>query len=368
MKIKLIDKYIILQFIKNFLFALLCFIIIFILVDLFENLDKFIDNKVGLLIVFRYYLLFSPEIIRLITPIAVLLATLFTAGRMVTFNEIIGVKNAGVSLMRFMLPFLAIGMVITCISLYFNNWIVPQSNKSKYSLERNYLGKYAGTTGFNRLYFQDSKNQIVLIDQFSDVNMTAGKTSILVYNPDTLTELIKRVDADRMKWVNHEWIMENVVERDLGNHAEEIHTYNEIAAYQIQGVKRLNLDPEVISKKQLKPDEMNYGELNEFIDNQVKGSQNVDRLQVDFYSKISFPFSSFIVIIFGISISTGSKKRKGLALQFGISLLVSFIYLGFVKISQTFGYNGDLSPLLTAWLANIAFALFGGINLYLKNY
>jgi lipopolysaccharide export system permease protein len=99
-----------------------------------------------------------------------------------------------------------------------------------------------------------------------------------------------------------------------------------------------------------------------------RGGQAVDRQLVDFYSKISFPFSNLIVIIFGISISTGSKRRKGLAMQFGISILVSFVYLGFVKISQSFGYNGDLNPLLTAWLANIAFAGFGGINLYLKNY
>jgi len=89
---------------------------------------------------------------------------------------------------------------------------------------------------------------------------------------------------------------------------------------------------------------------------------------VDFYSKISFSFSSIIVIIFGISISTGSKRRKGLALQFGISILVSFVYLGFVKISQSFGYNGDLNPLFTVCLANIMFAGFGMINLYFKSY
>jgi len=113
---------------------------------------------------------------------------------------------------------------------------------------------------------------------------------------------------------------------------------------------------------------MNYTELSEFVDSQVKGGQNTDRLKVDFYSKISFPFSNLIVIIFGISISTGSKRRKGLALQFGISILVSFIYLGFVKISQSFGYNGDLNPVFTAWMANMLFAGFGAVNLFFRNY
>ena len=172
-----------------------------------------------------------------------------------------------------------------------------------------------------------------------------------------------------MKWENNSWILFKAVERDLkAPGGETLVNYDNEPVEDIPGVKKLNVKPEQIIKKQLKPDEMNYGEMKDFVDNQLKNGQNADRVLVDFYSKISFPFSSFIVIVFGLSISTSSKKRKGLALQFGISILVSFVYLGFVKISQTFGYNGDLNPLLTAWVANIVFILFGGVNLYFKNY
>lgn len=366
--IRQIDKYIIVQFVKNFLFALLCFILIFILVDLFENLDKFIDNKLNFGQVMNYYLYFIPEIIRLITPIAALLATLFTAGRMVNFNETIAVKNAGVSLIRFMLPFLAMGAVITSVSLYFNNWVVPEATKKKVFIERNYLSKNKNTAGLNKLYFQDSKNQLVLIDEFKETEMSANRVSILLYKPDSLNQLEKRVDAPKMLWVNNNWIIIKGAERRFDNGTESLINYDSIPVNEIQGLNKLNLIPSQITRRQLKPEEMNYGELEEFIVSLKKGGQDTNRQLVDFYSKISFSFASFIVIIFGISISTGSKRRKGLALQFGISILVSFIYLGFVKISQSFGYNGDIDPLLTAWIANIAFAGFGVINLYYKNY
>lgn len=368
MGLKKIDIYIISHFVKNLLFALLCFIIIFILVDLFENLDKFIDNKLALGLVLKYYLYFIPEIIRLITPISMLLATLFTAGRMINFNEIIAVKNAGVSLYRFMLPFIYVGVVVTGFSIYFNNWLVPEANKNKFSIERTYLGRHQTTGELSRLYFQDSPNQVILIEQFKDLELTASKVSILIFSSTDHTILEKRIDTDVMKWENNSWILYNAIERDFKADNPEFKNYDSVKAEEIQGVFKLNLDPNQITKKQLKPDEMNYNELNDLLDSQLKAGQNVDRLEVDFYSKISFPFSNLIVIIFGISISTGSKQRKGLAMQFGISILVSFIYLGFVKISQTFGYNGDLSPLFTAWLANIAFISFGGINLYLRNY
>lgn len=365
---KQIDRYIIKQFVKNFLFALLCFIFIFILVDLFENLDKFIDNKLSLGDVLNYYFYFIPEIIRLISPISMLLATLFTAGRMINFNEIIAVKNAGISLIRFMMPFLAVGVVVTALSIYFNNWVVPEANKKKFFIERNSLGKNKSVVGLNKLYFQDSKNQLILIDRFNDAELTAIKVSIQLYKPDSLTMLTKRVDAELMKWENNRWILSSVSLRNFSGTVEELKIYSQVPVEEIEGLNKINLVPNQITKKQLKPDEMNYTELNDFIENLRKGGQDANRQLVDFYSKISFSFSNLIVIIFGLSISTGSKRRKGLALQFGISILVSFIYLGFVKISQSFGYNGDLNPLLTAWVANIAFASIGGINLYIKNY
>ena len=364
----LIDKYIVKQFIKNFFFALLCFILIFILVDLFENLDKFIDSKFNLLRVLTYYYYFSPEIVKLVAPISMLLATLFTAGRMMNFNEIVAIKNAGISLMRFMVPFLILGIIVTGISIYFNNWIVPEANKQKFFIERNYLGKNAITEGLNRLYFQDSQNQLVLIDQFNEVQMSAKNVSILVYDPKNLIDLTKRIDANEMVWEEGRWKLLNAVERDFENGEEKITNYPQIFTDDIAGIRKIFLKPQDITKKQLKPDELNYSELKDFIESQIKGGQDAVRSQVDFYSKISFPFSNLIIIVFGISIATGTRKRRGLALQFGISILASFIYLGFVKFSQAFGYNGDLNPMLTAWLANIFFLIFGGVNLWLRNY
>lgn len=350
------------------LFALLCFILIFILVDLFENLDRFIDNKLSFGMVLNYYLYFIPEIIKLITPISVLLSTLFTVGSMINHNEIIAVKNTGISLTRFMIPFLLVGTIVTAISIYFNNWVVPEANKKKFYIERNNLNKNRPVANLNKLYFQDSKNQLILIDNFTEASLSANKISIQLYKPDSLIVLSKRVDAERMRWINNEWVLIKASERDFIEGKEQLKSHDSISLTSINGLNKVNLEPGQITKKQLKPDEMNYNELDEFIESMKKGGHDVDRQLVDFYSKISFPFSNLIVIIFGMSISTGSKRRKGLALQFGISILVSFIYLGFVKISQSFGYNGDINPLLTAWLANIAFAAFGGINLYFKNY
>jgi lipopolysaccharide export system permease protein len=91
-----------------------------------------------------------------------------------------------------------------------------------------------------------------------------------------------------------------------------------------------------------------------FIEDQKRAGQDVAKWQVDFFSKISFPFASVIVVLFAVPFSS-LRRRGGVGVQLGISLLICFIYLIFMKVSQVFGYNGDINPLLTAWLANIFF-------------
>ena len=78
------DRYILRQFAQTFIFGLLAFIIIFIVVDLIENLDEFSDKNVGFGTIGLYYLYYVPEMIKLVAPIGMLLASLFTFTRLDT--------------------------------------------------------------------------------------------------------------------------------------------------------------------------------------------------------------------------------------------------------------------------------------------
>src|SRR5437867_3002245 len=167
---------------------------------------------------------------------------------MINFNEIVAVKNAGVSLQRFMMPFLILGALVTAISIYFNNWVVPEANKQKFFIERNYLGKNVITEGLTRLYFQDSQNQLVLIDQFNEVQMNAKNVSILVYNPKNAIDMTKRIDASEMVWDGGRWKLVNAVERDFENGQEKIANYSEIFTDDVAGIRKIFLKPSDITR------------------------------------------------------------------------------------------------------------------------
>jgi lipopolysaccharide export system permease protein len=362
----ILDRYVIKQFALTFLFALFAFLLIFLVVDLMEKLDDFVDAKVGAEVILAYYAFFMPEIIRLMIPVAMLMGALFVTGRMANQNELAAIKSSGVSLARILVPFLAVAFLVSLASIYFNGWVVPYANQNKFDIERRYLQKHMDATGRFDIYFQEGRTRIVSLGYYYNDARSASRVSIQEFADTDLTVMTRRYDARQMKWIDSsdsakyrgapEWLLLEGTIREFSGTTESLMAFSELP------MGRLSLAPEDIEKKQRKPDEMPFEELREFIDNQQRAGQDVSRWLVDYHAKVAFPFASVIVVLFGVPFSS-NKRRGGLALQFGISVAITFTYLIFSKTSQVFGYNGDLDPFLTAWLANLLFLAAGVVNL-----
>ncbi len=359
---KKLDNYILKQFILTTVFGLITFMAIFLVIDLMENLDDFLDNNVTNEIIIQYYISFLPEIIKLMTPVAVLLGSLFTTGKLSSNNELTAMKAGGMSIYRYMLPIMVVTIFISGASIYFNGWIVPYANQHKFSIERKYLHKNFESSARTNIYLQDGKKRIVYIAFFDGNSNMGTRASIQEFTTSSLLSIAQRWDGLQLLWdsTDQRWTMKNGqyrVTKFKGERVEKFESYI---------FSDLTFTPKDIIKKVEKPEEMNYNELAEFIKRQQSSGNNAARWLVDYHSKVAFPFASVIVVLFGIPFSF-AKRRGGIAVQVGISAAVVFIYMVFMKISGVFGYNGDLDPLLTAWMANIIFFTAGVINIFRVN-
>lgn len=359
---KILDKYILKQFILTALFGLITFMVIFVIIDLMENLDDFLDSNVGNEIIVRYYISFLPDIIKLMTPVAVLLASLFTTGKLASNNELTAMKAGGMSIYRYMLPLMCVAFVVGIVSIYFSGWVVPYANQEKFSIERKYLHKNLESSAQTNIYLQDGMRRIVYISFFDKSTSSGTRTSIQEFSDTSLITISQRWDCFQFFWDStlQRWTMTNGQHRIITPNGETV------TKFETYTFSDLTFAPKDIIKKVEKPEEMNYTELGEFIRRQQSSGNDVARWLVDYHNKVAFPFASVIVVLFGIPFSF-AKRRGGIALQVGISAAVVFIYMVFMKISNVFGYNGDLNPLLTAWLANIIFFTAGVINILRVN-
>ncbi|RPI05129.1 MAG: YjgP/YjgQ family permease [Ignavibacteriae bacterium] len=360
---KILDRYIIRQFLVAFLFGLLAFICVFIIIDMMEKLDDFIDAHAPTTVIVQYYIASIPDIVKLMIPVAVLLSALFVTGRLSSQNELSAIKSSGTSLYRIMAPFFIITFFICLASFYLNGWIVPYANQNKFYIERTHLNR-SGQAAVRNILFQEGRTRIVSINFYDSQSMCARQISIQDFDKNDLTILRQRYDAQQMQWIQKnvteanegEWVLIHGTTRSFFDTSQTLVLFDSLK------VGRLSLTPSDMEKKQRTPDEMDYNELREFIANQQKAGQDVARWLVEYHFKIAFPFASIIMVLFGVPFAA-SRPRTGAALGFGIATAVTFIYLGFMKASQVFGYNGDLNPLFTAWLANIIFFAAGIINL-----
>jgi lipopolysaccharide export system permease protein len=353
---KILDRYLIKQFLMTIIFGLIAFTLIFVVIDMMENLDDFIDQNVPADIVLHYYFVFAPEILKLMTPVGVLFAALFTAGKAANLSELTAIKASGVSLLRFMAPFLVTTLAVSIFSIYFAGYLVPMANKTKVNIERNYLKRGFVYSGSN-IFFQDSRTRIVSISFFDESRNTAYRVSIQEFNKDDLTRMVSRIDAQNMVYDSTAkiWTAQNGVKRIFspvsfasvgGNQKDEYFTRLRL--------NYLNFSPNDLFFKQQKPEEMNLGELKTLIRSQEKAGNDPTAVLIEYHTRFSFPAASLIVVLFGLPISA-NKRKGGLAVQVGINILVTFIYLVFMKVSQAFGKNGAMDPILTAWFANIIF-------------
>ena len=109
---------------------------------------------------------------------------------------------------------------------------------------------------------------------------------------------------------------------------------------------------------------MDYWQLNEFIETEeMRGSDFVDYFEVERARRSSLPFAAFILTIIGVSLAS-RKVRGGIGMHIGLGLLLSFSYILFMQVSQTFAIEGNVPVTVAVWIPNILYLFLGAIMLY----
>jgi lipopolysaccharide export system permease protein len=348
---KILDRYILKDFVTVLVFALVAFISIFVIVDFVEQLDDFISQDVPKIVILRYYLYQLPFIIVLTLPVAMLLSSLFSIGTLSRRNELTAMKAAGLSLFRILMPLFALSVVISVGAFIFGEFVVPVSSVKMNLIRDDYLEKRreGWRKKIHDVYMRDDQDRHITMRSFDAVKNEGRTVSIQKYDGETL---VSRLDVEKMCWEDSTWVLYEGAEHVF--YPDSVH----FRKFDKQVLKNENLMPADFSKVLKKTEEMSYTELNDFIEQVKRNGGRPEQWLVDLYLKISIPFANFIIVLFGAPLSS-IKRRGGAATGFGISLAICFIYFGIVKTAQTMGHSGYLSPVMAAWIGNIIFAIAG---------
>jgi LPS export ABC transporter permease LptG len=361
---KKLDLYIVRHFLTLLTLILIGFQIIFVIVDVFENLDKFIDNQVPLKIVFLFYVYTLPWFINIGLPMAVLIATVFSMGLLVKHNEWTAMKASGISLYRVVLPFLIVSSSVSVSSFYLDNSLVSWGNEKKTELKNNYMKRKAVKAKNNRtilkdLFFQKEKKLHLSISKYRKWNKSAEKIALITLKNGYINQ---RIDSKKMNWVDSlsMWNLKNYSIRNF----DEIGMESNVVISSEDTLINLTFTPKDIIQKYKSPEDLNIYELNSRIKTLKENGVNTVRWEVARQFKLSFAFTSIIVMLFGVSLAV-INPQGGLSLGAGLSIFVIFSYYAFIKFGQSMGLKAVFSPFISAWMGNVLF-LIGGIILLIS--
>ena len=94
---RLLDRYIVRNFLQPYCYCILGFLSIWLIFDISDNSAQIFDQRTPLGPVLQFYAGQIPQVLVILLPVSLLLALLFSSGRMSRSNEIVSMLTAGVS-------------------------------------------------------------------------------------------------------------------------------------------------------------------------------------------------------------------------------------------------------------------------------
>lgn len=349
----ILDRYILREFLKILVLVLVSVVALFIIVDYTEIAKDVRQNHVSASTLLTYYRFQIFYVLNMTLPISVLVATLITFSLLAKNNEVTAIKSNGVSLYRVGLPIFAVAVLISILAYFILDFVLPYANQRVYEMKRRIDGKPTVTakTSQQKLWYLGQNGRYLINFLAYDSRAKAlSQVQVFEFHP-TEFRITRRVYARSAKWNGQAWAFEDGWMRSFTDDGNSTFTpiTKPIALFYPE-------TPEDFATDVKPPDQMTYAQLRRYIGILHESGYASDELLVKLYSKTSWPAISVVMALIAMPFAFKIGKR-GALYGVGIALGLGVIYWLIYGIFSKFGEVGNLPPLLSAWSANILFAL-----------
>ena len=354
---KKLDLYIIRKYLTTFLFAIIMITAIAVVMDLSENIDKFIRHKLSASTVFfDYYVHFVPWINGELWPLFAFLAVIFFTSRLARDSEIIAMLSTGMNYSRILRPMLIAGSLIAVLHWVGENYVIPHSTFHKTEFENEYKRKVKIALS-NDAQFFISPNQKIYCNFYRKRDSTLSTFRLESFDDEG--NLISMLKAKKLKYnkATNNWTANDYEIRSFNGKDEHL-----IIGKGEQLDTAIAITPADFIRHSKQMEIMTTPDLKEFvIAEKAKGLDSTNRYQVEAYKRTAAPFTIIILTLIGASIGT-RKIRGGLGIHLAMGVSIGALFTLISKFAESFANTMFFAPLIGVWTPNIIFGLF---SLYL---
>ncbi len=354
----ILDRYLVGRFLKNLFSCLFVFLFLYVIIDVMTNLGDIVKNHPPILKVVELYLYSLPLILTQTTPVAALLATLFTLGSLNQSNEIIAMRASGVEVTRIIRPFVLIGLILSLGIFWIGESVLPQAQRMSSVLKRVYIDKKTtarSESPVENVAVYGFDNRLFFINKLYPKSETIEGMTILEHDDDQ--HVTSKIYAEKAVWRDNRWILYQAFVYRLDEHQR----VRGEPMYFTERFLKIQETPQDFLRQNIPVESMNIKELSRYIARlpDKKVSPTITRLKVDLYQKTVFPFTTLIVILIGIPSSIMIRGRAVAFSSIGLCIGISFLFYVLFAVSLALGKGGGVPPFVAAWFSHALFGLIG---------
>jgi len=352
-------RYILREYAKIFFMCLSGLMTIYMVIDFFEKVRRFLRYDSGIMPLLLYFSLKIPAISSQVAPFAVLVATLLTLGLLSRSNEITALRSCGVSLLWMTSPFLIFAGVVAMILLAFSSTIIPLASEKAEEIRLVQIEKKPTplTVQAAQPWVRVGADELMHIRSVEVGGHTLRE--IRLFHFDQAFHLDQIVEAAEARYAGNRWVLSNGVRRTFSrDHAIDLAFFTEQPA-------EIPLIPDDFSTSLTGNSEsMTFEKIQNYIGRFQPEGVSFARLHTDYYGRLASPFVTIIMVLVGMALGLRRSGIRGgsMAMGIGQAFIVGFCYWTAHSIAIALGRGGALPPMLAGWMANL---LFGSFGLYL---
>jgi lipopolysaccharide export system permease protein len=353
---RIISRYVLKHFLPIFALALFAFVGLYLIIDFFEKIDDVLEEGASLFLAWLYFVYKIPLVATQGVPMASLLGTLLALGILNRNRELIALRASGVKPLTYMAPVILAAFLLSGLDFGVTEFFArPMSQKAQRIWQHKIMKKGKAVQWSKENVWYRGENLIYQIHLYDGRRQVMEKVSLYYLNEDF--QLSQRLDAERLRWMDNQWIAEEGLLLKFEKSGTEQEIFKKL---------RLNLHetPKDFADIETIPAELGWLDLYDYAEKIGQEGYDSATYWVELHMRIAFPLTTLILTLLGAAISLRQGPAGGIPLGVGIALIVAFLYLTVLQVGSSLATAGILPPFVGVWAGNIIFTI-GSIYLWM---
>ena len=334
--------------------------LIWIMADLYGNIDDFLEHKISvgplLVTILRFYTLQIPNMLVQVLPAALLFSTLWTLLSLNRRCELVAFQSGGMAPIWLFSPFFVFALIWVFVLGFDLNWPAAKAQATRERLLLQVKGQSAKSNVFVNLPYIDTVNRRIWFFESLDTNQNKG-TDVTITLVDSQGHERMIYGAHEAKWTGEFWRLSGVQQITYGVDGE----VQSQKIYQELDLPDVTTPPKQLSLIVSQPEQLTVAQLSEYIRTSTSSQDNLAKYRTEWWYRILYPFSMIVLMLFALLQGTRTDRRTAIAGVFGI-ILVLLAYIMVTNVFLTAGRFNRLPPFVAVIATEV---IFGAIGLHL---